>query len=186
MLLRCAPWGRSEPRPGRRRPRGGEAAAQAGVPGGELAAEDFPEPAVVLQGPKVDDVLVLEEESARRSPGSEQEPIEPVFSAALVESGFAGEIEPGDSAVELEIDPQLFGAALLGYGVLNWLGREFSDDQARSTLVTANLATDAVGFIFALLGQLGGVPGVNALGWSTVMIYLLLAAGFAYLRFMSK
>ena len=81
---------------------------------------------------------------------------------------------------------QLFGAALLGYGVLNWLGRDFGDGQARITLVTANLATDAVGFIFALLGQLGGVPGVNALGWSTVAIYLLLAAGFAFLRFMSK
>jgi hypothetical protein len=70
--------------------------------------------------------------------------------------------------------------------VLNWLGRDFGDGQARNTLVTANLATDAVGFIFALLGQLGGVPGVNALGWSTVAIYRLLAAGFAYLRFISK
>ena len=81
---------------------------------------------------------------------------------------------------------QLFGAALLGFGVLNWLGRELNNAQARQTLVTANLAGDAVGFIFALLGQLGGVPGVNALGWSTVLIYLILAAGFAYLRFMSK
>lgn len=81
---------------------------------------------------------------------------------------------------------QLFGATLLGFGVLNWLGRDFGAGQARNALVTANLATDAVGFIFALLGQLGGVPGVNALGWSTVAIYLLLAAGFAYLRFMSK
>ena len=81
---------------------------------------------------------------------------------------------------------QLFGAALLGYGVLNWFGRHFSDDQARQGLVNANLATDTVGFIFSLLAQLGGVPGVNALGWSTVAIYLLLALGFAYLRFFAK
>jgi ABC-type transport system involved in multi-copper enzyme maturation permease subunit len=78
---------------------------------------------------------------------------------------------------------QLFGAALLGYGVLNWFGRSFGDGQAKQTLVNTNLASDVVGLIFALIGQLGGVPGVNALGWSTVLIYLLLAAGFAYLRF---
>jgi hypothetical protein len=81
---------------------------------------------------------------------------------------------------------QLFGAALLGFGVLNWFGRQFSNDQAKQVLVNTNLASDAVGLIFALLGQLGGVPGVNALGWSTVLLYLLLAAGFAYLRFFAR
>ena len=81
---------------------------------------------------------------------------------------------------------QLFGAALLGFGVLNWFGRHFSDDQAQQGLVNANLAGDAVGFLFALLGQLSGATGVNALGWSTVAFYLILAAGFAYLRFFTK
>ncbi|HEY5730506.1 MAG TPA: hypothetical protein VIS72_10675 [Anaerolineales bacterium] len=81
---------------------------------------------------------------------------------------------------------QLFGAALLGFGVLNWFGRHFSDEQAQQGLANANLVGDAVGFIFALMAQLGGVDGVNALGWSTVAIYLLLALGFAYLRFFAK
>ena len=81
---------------------------------------------------------------------------------------------------------QLFGAALLGFGVLNWSGRHFTDDQAQQGLVNANLAGDAVGFVFALLGQLRGVAGVNSLGWSTVVIYLLLALGFAYLRFFRR
>jgi hypothetical protein len=81
---------------------------------------------------------------------------------------------------------QLFGATLLGFGLLNWFGRAFDDNDARQALLTANFATDAVGFIFALLGQLGGVSGVNSLGWSTVLIYLILAAGFGYLRFFAK
>ena len=81
---------------------------------------------------------------------------------------------------------QLYGAALLGFGLLNWFGRDFGDDGAKQAVLTVNLASDALGFIFALMGQLGGVPGVNALGWSTVLIYLLLAAGFAYLRFFSR
>ena len=81
---------------------------------------------------------------------------------------------------------RLFGATLLGYGLLNWFGRDFRDEQARQTLMLANLATDAIGFLFALLGQLGGVSGINSLGWSTVLIYLVLAAGFAYLRFFAR
>ena len=81
---------------------------------------------------------------------------------------------------------QLYGTALLGFGLLNWFGRDFSDSAAKQAVLTVNLASDGLGFIFALMGQLGGVPGVNALGWSTVLIYLLLAAGFAYLRFFSR
>lgn len=81
---------------------------------------------------------------------------------------------------------QLFGAALLGFGVLNWFGRHFTDDQAQQGLANANMVGDGVGFIFALMGQLSGATGVNALGWSTVLIYLLLALGFAYLRFFAK
>ena len=81
---------------------------------------------------------------------------------------------------------QLNGAALLGYGLLNWLGRSLKDASAQQTILTSNLAADALGLVFSLIGQLGGVPGINALGWSTVLLYLLLTAGFAYLRFTSR
>jgi hypothetical protein len=81
---------------------------------------------------------------------------------------------------------QLFGATLLGLGLLDWFGRDFKDKEVRQAVLTVNLATDALGLIFSLIGQLGGVPGMNALGWSTVLIYLLLTAGFAYFRFFSR
>ena len=81
---------------------------------------------------------------------------------------------------------QLYGAALLGFGVLNWSARSLGEGEATQAILIGNLAADAVGFIFALIGQLGGVPGVNALGWSTVAIYLILTAGFAYLRFFAR
>ena len=81
---------------------------------------------------------------------------------------------------------QLLGAALLGFGVLNWSARSFGEGEATQAILTANLAVDVVGLIFSLMGQLGGVPGVNALGWSTVLIYLILTAGFAYLRFFAR
>ena len=78
---------------------------------------------------------------------------------------------------------QLFGAALLGFGVLNWLARNLKDSQALTAIVLANLVGDTIGFVLALLAQLGGVAGVNQLGWSTVAVYLILALGFAYFQF---
>ncbi len=77
---------------------------------------------------------------------------------------------------------RLFGAALLGYAVLSWFARNASESEARSAIVLAMFVGDALGFVVALLGQLSGV--VNAVGWSTVAIYLLLALGFGYFYFM--
>jgi len=94
------------------------------------------------------------------------------------------------SFYNLELTPpgllvgQLYGATLLGFGLLNWFGREFADGSVRRELLTADLLTAAIAFVVSLIGQLGGVPEVNALGWSTVLLYLLLGIGFAYLRFM--
>ncbi len=77
---------------------------------------------------------------------------------------------------------QLFGAALIGFAVLNWLARNVTDRGAQQAILLANLISDTVGFVMALMGQLAGIA--NALGWSTVAIYLLLALGFAYFQFM--
>jgi len=77
---------------------------------------------------------------------------------------------------------QLFGAALIGFAVLNWLARNVTDRGAQQAILLANLISDTVGFVMAFIGQLAGIA--NALGWSTVAIYLLLALGFAYFQFM--
>jgi hypothetical protein len=77
---------------------------------------------------------------------------------------------------------QLFGALLIGLAVINWFARNVTDPEARQAVVLGNLAGDAVGFAVILIGQLAGIT--NALGWSSVAIYLLLALGFAYIQFM--
>ena len=76
---------------------------------------------------------------------------------------------------------QLFGAALLGYAVLTWSARNAGDSATRAAVVLALFVSDGVGFVIALMAQIRGV--VNQLGWSTVVIYLLLALGFAYFQF---
>lgn len=76
---------------------------------------------------------------------------------------------------------ELFGAALIGFAVLTWTARNAAESDARTAIVRALFIGDAVGFIVALIAQLGAV--VNNLGWSTVIIYLFLAVGFGYFHF---
>jgi hypothetical protein len=77
---------------------------------------------------------------------------------------------------------QLFGAVLIGFAVLNWFARDVTDPTGRQAVVLSNLVGDAVGFAVILLGQLSGIA--NALGWTSVALYLLLVLGFAYIQFM--
>ncbi len=76
---------------------------------------------------------------------------------------------------------ELFGAALIAFSVLTWTARNAADSDARTAIVRALFIGDAVGFILALIAQLGAV--VNNFGWSTVIIYLFLAVGFGYFHF---
>ncbi|HYF59081.1 MAG TPA: hypothetical protein VEA81_09005 [Burkholderiaceae bacterium] len=71
---------------------------------------------------------------------------------------------------------QWFGAALVSLGVLDWAARDVTDPVGRRAVVLGNLVHAAIGVVLGLLGVLQGTVG--AFGWSTVVIYALLAAGF--------
>ena len=77
---------------------------------------------------------------------------------------------------------RLLGAAFISLGVLTWLAKNVAEAQARRAIVLALFVGEGIGFIVALIGQLAGA--MNALGWSTVAIYLLLALGFGYFAFL--
>ena len=76
---------------------------------------------------------------------------------------------------------RLFGGSLIGFAVLTWMARNATDSDARKAIVLALFISEGIGFVGALIGQLNNV--VNAFGWSTVAIYLLLALGFGYFQF---
>jgi len=76
---------------------------------------------------------------------------------------------------------RLFGAALVGIGLMNWSARNSAASSARGAIVQGNLVADAIGTLVAVMAQLDGVT--NALGWSTVAIYALLTLGFAQHQF---
>ena len=77
---------------------------------------------------------------------------------------------------------RLFGAALLEFALLSWFVRDLEESSTRKAIILALFIGEVIGFIVVLYGQLSGV--VNALGWTTVAIYLLLAIGFGYFLFL--
>lgn len=76
---------------------------------------------------------------------------------------------------------RFFGASLLGFGILTWLCRNSGESDARNAIVMALFLSDAIGTVVALYLQLSGM--VNAMGWTTVVIYALLAVGFGMFAF---
>ena len=73
---------------------------------------------------------------------------------------------------------RLFGGALLTLGVILWLARDFRDEAAVRTVLIGGLVADVVNLVVATMGTLAGTT--NALGWSTVLIYLFGAVGSGY------
>lgn len=77
---------------------------------------------------------------------------------------------------------RFFGVDLLTIGLILWLGRDLPGVSTRP-IVTGGLIGNAVGVIVSLLGTLRGT--MNGVGWTAVLIYLLLGLGFAYFQFMA-
>jgi hypothetical protein len=78
---------------------------------------------------------------------------------------------------------QLDGASLLALGIINWSVRDSRDADG---ILLGNFVANTIGFLVSLFGQFSGLGGINALGWSTVIIYLFLAVGFGYYRFFAQ
>jgi hypothetical protein len=76
---------------------------------------------------------------------------------------------------------RFLGACLIGIGLICWLDRN-ADHKALQGITLALCIGDTVGFLVALVSQLSGLA--NALGWVNVVIWLLLALGLGYFRFL--
>ena len=70
----------------------------------------------------------------------------------------------------------LLGAAFIGLGVVSFQARDAADSVARRAIALGFVVGNVIGAGMTILGITSGA--VNALGWSTVAIYALLAAGF--------
>jgi hypothetical protein len=79
---------------------------------------------------------------------------------------------------------RLLGGAFLSYALLTWTVRYAVDSRERRAIVLALLVANAIGLVASLLAQLSGIA--NALGWSTVVIYLIFVLGYGYLQFVRE
>lgn len=73
---------------------------------------------------------------------------------------------------------RLFGAALVQVGLVALFARKDIDSPCRRAVQVGCTVGLALGSVVALAGQVSGL--FNALGWSTVAIYLTLAVGYGY------
>lgn len=77
---------------------------------------------------------------------------------------------------------RLFGAALLGIGLIAWFLRGVEPASPHLRAVALSLfISETIGFLVYLQAMLAGA--VNALGWGVVAIYGFFAAGYGYFAF---
>jgi fluoride ion exporter CrcB/FEX len=89
---------------------------------------------------------------------------------------YATEGAPGLTPAGLLI-ANLLGAAFIGFAVVSFQARDAADSVARRAIALGFVVGNVIGAGMTILGITSGAA--NALGWSTVAIYGLLAAGFA-------
>jgi len=77
---------------------------------------------------------------------------------------------------------RLVGGSILGFATLMWFGRKTATVESRRSIALALLVQDIVGFIASMEIQLIG--NINALGWTNLILYGLLAIGYAYFLFL--
>jgi predicted alpha/beta hydrolase len=98
-----------------------------------------------------------------------------VIAAEPTAAMYAIEGAPGLTAQGL-LTANLLGAAFIGFGVVSFQARDAADSVARRAIALGFVVGHVIAAVMAILGITSGA--VNALGWSTVAIYALLAAGF--------
>ncbi len=100
-----------------------------------------------------------------------------LFVPTTVMSFFGVTLDPGGRFMA-----QLFGASFILLGMILWFAKNAPRSEvALRAIVLAVFVGDVIGFVVSLLTQLAGLT--NALGWSVVALYLLLALGFGYFQF---
>lgn len=87
-----------------------------------------------------------------------------------------GAPSPGD--VYAVMNARYFATALIGWGLINWFARTSHDREALRAVLIGNVAGEVLGLLVTFHALLAGLQ--NALAWSTVLIYTLLAAGALY------
>lgn len=86
-----------------------------------------------------------------------------------------------DNLPDAQTLARLLAVELVAGGMTTLLARDVTDAKARSAINNANILAGVLGVVVALNATLTGVFGW--FGWVIVLVYLLVAVGFAYFQF---
>ena len=78
---------------------------------------------------------------------------------------------------------RLLGAMLVAVGLICWFEKNREPNQLKG-ITSALFVGDSIGFIVLLMAQLAGM--FNGLGWANAALWLLLALGLGYFRFVQS
>ena len=109
-----------------------------------------------------------------------------IFAVLSVLFGIGFVLAPGavlinygvENSPTIALMSRLFGGTLLAQAVILWAAREFRDETALRAVLVGIAIADAVNLVVSFFATTSGT--INALGWTTVLIYLCGAAGAAY------
>ena len=76
---------------------------------------------------------------------------------------------------------RLFASALIAVTIIYFMARDLGASAALTGLLWGGLVFTVIDVVLDFMATTAGM--VNALGWVTLVVHLLLAAGFAYLLF---
>lgn len=79
---------------------------------------------------------------------------------------------------------RLIGTVFIGVGIITWQARYSNDSAARRAIVTGLFIDFLLGLVVSIMMMVSDV--VNALGWSTVIIYLFFTLGYGYFQFIKR
>ena len=97
-----------------------------------------------------------------------------LLSPGFVYSLFLGiSLDPGGAFAARQ-----YGISLIGTLLITWFARNAVESDARWAITLGLCIYDAMGFVLALAGEITGL--LSPMGWSIVVLYLLLALGFGY------
>jgi hypothetical protein len=78
---------------------------------------------------------------------------------------------------------QYAGLGSVAIGLVAWFSRNVEDIKAQRAIILAFLITYAIGIIISVQGTISGVMKV---GWPVIILYFVLALGYAYFQFMKR
>lgn len=89
-----------------------------------------------------------------------------------------GSIYGWNERPDIQLAGRYFGGTLLPWAIIGWFAKDFRDEAGLRGVLIAGVIGFAIGLLVTVFGILSGV--LNAIAWSSVLIYLFGAVGSAY------